>query len=77
MQEDINVRLNETGQWLLYRAMVCESLDRNPHAKALIDCDPWEFSGALDMSFEETRKLPLEHWHEAISADMQQMIDMA
>lgn len=72
-----SVWLNETGEWLLYRAMVCDCLDKNPHAKAMIDCDPWEFSSALDMSFEETRQKPLETWQDCIRADMQEMMDMA
>lgn len=77
MIKERNVSLNETGEWLLYRAMVCDCFDKNPRAKAMIDCDPWEFSSALDMSFEETRQKPLSIWHECIKADLQEMIDMA
>lgn len=71
------VLLNETGEWLLFRAMVCDAFDKNPHAKALIDCDPWEYSSALDMSFDEIRQRPLGTWQDAIAADMQEMLDMA
>ena len=68
--------LNETGEWLLYRAMVCDALDKNPHAKEIIDCDPWEYSSALDMSFEETRESPLETWQDKIAQDLKEMIDL-
>lgn len=68
-----NVKLNETGEWLLYRAMVCQAIDLNPHIKDVIEVDPWEFSSALDMSFEETAKLPLEKWHIKIADDLDEM----
>ena len=68
-----NVNLNETGEWLLYRAMVCEAIDLNPDFKKKIGVDPWEFSSALDMSFEETREFPLETWHIKIKQDLQEM----
>lgn len=70
------VFLNEAGEWLLFRSMVCGALDKNPHAKKIIDCDPWEYSSALDMSFEETKVLPLDRWQEQIAKDLQEMIDM-
>lgn len=69
------VLLNETGEWLLYRAMVCEALEKNPHVKDVIECDPWEFSSALDMSFEETRAMPIEKWQSKIAVDLQEMWD--
>lgn len=75
MQKERRVLLNEDGEFLLYRAMVCDALDKNPNVKKMIDCDPWEFSNALDMSFEETRKLPIEKWHEQIRNDMQEFVD--
>lgn len=75
MQKERSVYLNETGEWLLFRAMVCDALDKNPNVKKMIDCDPWEFSRALDMSFEETKKLPLEKWNEQIRNDMQEFVD--
>ncbi|QJT70565.1 UNVERIFIED_ASMBLY: hypothetical protein SD1_36 [Shigella phage 2019SD1] len=28
MQKERSVYLNETGEWLLFRAMVCEALDK-------------------------------------------------
>lgn len=68
-----NVTLNETGLFLLYRAMVCEALDQNQHIKDVIEVDPWEYSSALDMSFEETAKLPLEKWHIKIADDLDEM----
>lgn len=75
MQKERSVYLNETGEWLLFRAMVCDALDKNDFIKPLLGCDPWEFTSALDMSFEETRKLPLEKWHEQIRNDMQEFVD--
>lgn len=68
-----NVALNEAGLFLLYRAMVCQAIDLNPHIKDVIEVDPWEFSSALDMSFEETAKLPLEKWHIKIADDLDEM----
>lgn len=68
-----NVTLNETGLFLLYRAMVCQAIDLNPHIKDVIEVDPWEYSSALDMSFEETAKLPLEKWHIKIADDLDEM----
>lgn len=61
MQKERSVYLNESGEWLLYRAMVCDALDKNPNVKKMIDCDPWEFSSALDMSFEETKNSRLKN----------------
>lgn len=75
MQKERSVYLNETGEWLLFRAMVFDALDKNDFIKPLLGCDPWEFTSALDMSFEETRKLPLEKWHEQIRNDMQEFVD--
>lgn len=69
-----NVTLNETGLFLLYRAMVCQAIDLNPHIKDVIEVDPWEYSSALDMSFEETAKLPLEKWHIKIADDLDEML---
>lgn len=75
MQKERSIYLNETGKWLLFRAMVCDALDKNPNVKKMIDCDQWEFSSALDMSFEEAKKLPLEKWNEQIRNDMQEFVD--
>lgn len=77
MQKERRVLLNEDGEFLLYRAMVCDALDKNPNVKKMIDCDPWEFSSALDMSFEEIRKLPLEKWPEQIDKDLQEFYESA
>ena len=70
-----NVALNEVGLFLLYRAMVCEALDQNPDIKDALDVDPWEFTSALDMSFDETKSLPLENWQNKIRDDLQEMSD--
>lgn len=69
------VWLNEVGEWLLYRAMVCDAIEQNQDIKDSLDVDPWEFTSSLDMSFEETRLIPLEKWHEKISADLNEMSD--
>lgn len=68
-----SVYLNENGLFLLYRAMVCNALDANPFIKEALEVDPWEYSSALDMSFEETEKLPLEQWHIKIGNDLREM----
>lgn len=78
MQKKIKVYyLNETGEWLLFRAMVCEALDKNEFVKPLLGCEPWEFTSALDMSFEEIRKLPLEKWPGQIDKDLQEFYESA
>lgn len=77
MEKERSVLLNEGGEFLLYRAMVCDCIEKNSFVKPYIDCDLWEFSGCLDMSFEETRKHPLEKWHEIIAKDLQEFYDSA
>lgn len=72
MSKERSVYLNELGEWLLYRAMVCHEIV-NKGMLDMIDCDPWEFSESLDMSFEEVRKLPLELWGSKIAADAEEM----
>lgn len=73
--EGRDVCLNDTGLWLLYRAMVCEVIELS-NAQDKIDCDPWKFSGALDMSFEETKLYPLAAWHEKIGDDFREYLAM-
>lgn len=68
------VELNETGLFLLYRAMVCETIERMG-ATNLLDCDLWEFTSALDMSFEDTMLYPLESWGYVIEKDLQEFVD--
>ena len=70
-----DVCLNDTGLWLLYRAMVCEALDQNPDIKDALDVDPWEFTSSLDMSFDETKPLPVNKWQDKIRDDLQEMSD--
>nr|DAG51982.1 MAG TPA: hypothetical protein [Caudoviricetes sp.] len=72
MSDKKYVYLNEVGQWLLFRAMVCEELEKQ-NMQRLIDCDPWTYSESLDMSFEETRALPLELWGSKIAADCEEL----
>lgn len=70
-----NVTLNEDWLFLLYRAMVCDALDQNLKIKDALDIDPWEFTSSLDMSFDETRQLPLDKWQDKIRDDLQEMSD--
>ena len=70
-----DVWLNENSLWLLYRAMVCDIIEKNG-CKEKIDCDPWGFSGALDMSFEETKGYPLEAWGGIILDDLNEYLAM-
>lgn len=67
-----DVFLNDLGQWLLYRAMVCNELEKE-NMLDMIDCDPWEYSSALDMSFEETKSLPVEKWASKIAKDCEEL----
>ena len=70
-----SIWLNDHGLWLLYRAMVCDIIEKNECINE-IDCDPWEFSGALDMSFEETKLYPLEAWSGKILDDLNEYLTM-
>lgn len=52
--------------WILFRGIVCDVLDN-----AGYDGDPWDFSGDLDMSFDEIKGLPCSEWRGHIEKDMQ------
>jgi hypothetical protein len=55
--------------------MVCDIIEKNGCINE-IDCDPWEFSGALDMSFEEAKLYPLEAWSGKILDDLNEYLAM-
>lgn len=59
--------MNQELLWILFRGMVCAVLD-----EAGYDGDPWEFSGDLDMSFDEVKHLPSSQWRKHIENDMQE-----
>ncbi len=71
--EKISVTLNDLGQWILYRGLVCEMIVKTGNAEK-IDGDLWEFTEALDMSFEETRILPIDDWHSKIQEDLSEFV---
>lgn len=63
----VNVNLTDKGQYLLFRAVVCEVL-----TKAGFKGDAWAFSGDLDMSFEEIKDQPINTWAKEIRKDMEE-----
>lgn len=71
--EKISVTLNDLGQWLLYRGLVCEMLVKTDNAEK-VGGDLWEFTEALDMSFEETRVLPIDEWPAKVQADLKEFV---
>ena len=64
MDELKHVSLTEEGAFLLYRAIVCETLDRMGFVQ-----DAWDFSSCLDGSFEEIKGECISTWPEKIQAD--------
>ena len=61
----VQINLTDKGQYLLFRAIVCEVL-----TKAGFKGDVWAFSD-LDMSFEEVQDQPINTWFKAIRKDME------
>lgn len=61
----VKINLTEKGQYLLFRAVVCEVL-----TNAGFNGDAWAFSD-LDMSFEEIQNHPIKTWPESIRKDME------
>lgn len=61
----MKINLNHNGQYLLFRAIVCEVL-----TKAGFKGDAWAFSD-LDMSFEEVQDQPINTWTKAMRKDME------
>lgn len=61
------INLNEDGQFLLFRAIVCTKLKA-----AGFKGDAWEFSGSLDMSFDEVKGNKVNSWGASISKDLQE-----
>lgn len=68
------VELNNNGEWLLFRALVCDLITKDEYASAVIS-DPWEFSGALDMSFEDIRKHDLKDWPIYIARELESFVE--
>lgn len=61
------MNLNEDGQFLLFRAIVCTKLKA-----AGFKGDSWEFSGSLDMSFDEVKGNPVNSWSASIAKDLRE-----
>lgn len=61
----VEINLSDKGQYLLFRAIVCEIL-----TKGGFNGDAWELSD-LDMSFEEIRDQPVNSWCKAILKDLE------
>lgn len=59
------VNLNEDGQFLLFRGIVCTKLKA-----AGFKGDAWNFSGSLDMSFDEVKGNPVNSWGASIKKDL-------
>lgn len=64
MDELKHVSLTEEGLWLLYRAIVCETLDGMGFIK-----DAWDFSSCLDGSFEDIKDSCISKWPVTIQAE--------
>ncbi|AXY85489.1 hypothetical protein HOU20_gp65 [Citrobacter phage Sazh] len=71
--EKMTVYLSEFGEWLLYRGLVCEMITKEGHLEK-IDCDLWEFTESLDMSFDEIKELPIEEWPIKVKADLDEFV---
>lgn len=67
------VELTERGLWLLYRAMVCDAIEKANETET-VGSDLWMFTDALDMSFEETKELVLSKWEEKINQDLKEFL---
>ena len=67
------VELTERGLWLLYRAMVCDAIEKASESES-VGSDLWMFTDALDMSFDETKELVLSKWEEKINQDLKEFL---
>lgn len=61
------VILNETGAWLLYRALAAKTLE-----DLLFKGNAWAFTECLDGSFDEIKDKPLEYWDSVILEDAEE-----
>ncbi|EDV3179091.1 hypothetical protein CSP48_004002 [Salmonella enterica subsp. arizonae] len=68
------VELTDFGLWLLYRATVCYAIEKEQKTEH-VGTDLWMFTGALDMSFDETKLLLLSEWQEKIEEDLKEFIE--
>lgn len=71
--EYLRVELTERGLWLLYRAMVCDAIEKANETET-VGSDLWMFTDALDMSFDETKELVLSKWEEKINQDLKEFL---
>ena len=69
------VKLTNYGSWVLYRGMVCDILEQFQVVGEYSGVDSWEFSSALDMSFNECYKLPVEDWPKMIRKDIKEYLE--
>ena len=67
------VRLNDFGEWVLYRGLACHFLEQFGLTPDILGCSYWEYTSAFDMSFEETRVLDLALWSSAIAKDIEDL----
>lgn len=67
------VELTERGLRLLYRAMVCDAIEKANETET-VGSDLWMFTDALDMSFDETKELVLSKWEEKINQDLKEFL---
>lgn len=67
------VEVTEHGLWLLYRAMVCDAIEKANETET-VGTDLWMFTYALDMSFDETKDLVLIKWEEKINQDLKEFL---
>lgn len=65
--------LTERGLWLLYRAMVCDAIEKANETET-VGSDLWMFTDSLDMSFDETKELVLSKWEEKINQDLKEFL---
>lgn len=71
--DDKVLQLNEAGLWLMYRAIVCETIVQN-ELEEYFDRDLWSWTECLDASFEETANLEFSDWRQKIVDDLEEYI---
>lgn len=71
--DDKVLQLNEDGLWLMYRAIVCETIVQN-ELEEYFDRDLWSWTECLDTSFEETANLEFSDWRQKIVDDLEEYI---
>ena len=71
--DDKILQLNGAGLWLMYRAIVCETIVQN-ELEEYFDRDLWSWTECLDASFEETAELEFSDWRQKIVDDLEEYI---